>query len=59
MQLSSELQTPPRRPVQVVGCSATPTVRESGGPDLPPGPETSSGALDGRTNGSPRQELWD
>lgn len=38
MQLLSELQTPPRRPVQVVGHSATPALRENGGPACHPDP---------------------
>lgn len=57
MQLSSELQTPPRSPVPVAHHSWTAPTRKSEGRDLPPQPGTAAAAGDGRTPGSPRREV--
>lgn len=48
MQLSSELQTPPRTPVQVVGRSRTPAIRESGGPARHPDPRLAAAPSTGK-----------
>lgn len=51
VQLSSELQTPPRRPVPIARCAGTAATRKSLHGDPAPRPGTSSGAQRGPNTG--------